>query len=384
MTSGFLGVDPERLPRLRAALDELDLRLVRLIDSTTFTDVAIRSRRLVRECRDAVADVSRSWFLGTMASVALADWSRPDSGWWVDRLRSTTTLADHVLHSVADDPVAIDVVASRESSMAALSWGAMDGDAVLRFWLDATDPGRVDEATAGRRIRALLRVHLDEHYWRGGITASTVEDPGMYERERRMREWLGHIVAPWQLHFTGLADRWGWTPTEGGAVLRAILDDPRAADAVTAGLPRAVEVALGNLPSNESERGSLVEQLAFGIGASGELLGRADVEESYAAAGILHDLVNLVGFGLPLTRSEQMVVGLAESAISRRLRDPDTRRRAADDETRRRTAVAVHAASVYARAGSFLADDVLADEIDDLVRAIDSPAHRGDDFASGL
>jgi len=44
----------------------------------------------------------------------------------------------------------------------------------------------------------------------------------------------------------------------------------------------------------------------------------------------------------------------------------------------------VHAASVYARAGSFLADDVLADEIDDLVRAIDSPAHRGDDFASGL
>lgn len=388
--TGFLGIDPERVVSLRSALDDLDLRLARLADSSlgadsaSVTEAARRARRIGRDCHDAVIDVARSWFVGTMAAVALAEWGRPDAGWWVDRVRAPSTLADHVLSAVADDPVAVDVVASRDSSVAALSWGAIDGDAVLRFWLDATDPDRVDEATAGRRIRALLRAHFDEHYWRGGITASTVEDPGMVERERRIREWLGVIVAPWQLHFTGLADRWGWTPEDGGSALWALLDDGRAADAVAAGLPRAVESALGRLPTDGDERRRLADAVAFGIGASGQLLGEAAVAESYAAADLTHDLVNLVGFGLPLTRSEQMLVGLAESTIQNRLTDPDARRRAADEETTRRRLVAAHAASVYARAGAFLDDDVLAGEIDDLVRAIDSPAHRGDDFVSGL
>lgn len=388
--TGFLGIDPERVVSLRAALDALDLRLARLTDaslpveSTSVAVTARRARRIGHDCQEAVIDVARSWFVGTMAAVALVEWGRPDSGWWVDRVRASSTLADHVLTSIADDPVAADVVASRASSVAALSWGAIDGNAVLRFWLDATDPDLVDEATAGRRIRALLRVHFDEHYWRGGISAATVEDPGMIERERRMREWLGLIVAPWQLHFTGLADRWGWSPEEGGEVLRALLDDHRAAEAVASGLPRAVESTLGRLPRDDDERRRLSEAVAFGIGASGQLLGEAAVAESYAAADLAHDLVNLVGFGLPLTRSEQMLVGLAESAVSDRLQDPGARRRAADEETKRRRVVAAHAASVYARAGAFLDDDVLVREIDDLVRAIDSPAHRGDDFVSGL
>ena len=388
--TGFVGLDPERVVRLRAALDELDLRLARLAacplspESTSVIEAARRARRIGRDCHDAVIDAARSWFVGTMVAVALVEWGRPDAGWWVDRVRAPSTLADHALTAIADDPVAVDVVASRGSSVAALTWGAIDGDAVLRFWLDATDPARVDEVTAGRRIRTLLRVYFDEHYWRGGISSSTVEDPGMVERERRIREWLGLIVAPWQLHFTGLAHRWGWTSQEGGATLRALLDDERAADSVAAGLPRAVESALGRLPHDVTERRRLTEAVAFGIGASGQLLGEAAVAESYATVDLAHDLVNLVGFGLPLTRSEQMVVGLAESVISDRLHDPDARRRAADEETRRRRLVAAHAATVYARAGAFLDDDQLSREIDDLVRSIDSPAHRGDDFASGL
>jgi len=388
--SGFLGVDPDRVRALRATLDDLDLRLARLESATRsegaapIVDATREIRSLLHECRDAVLDVARSWFVGTMAAIAVDAWSRPESGWWIDRLGHDATTADTVLRRLRGDPVAIDVFASRIHDVAALTWGGIDGEATLAFWLEATDPDRVDEATAGRLIRALVDVHLGEHYWRGGITTATVEDPGMYERERRVRDWLGSIVGPWQLHFTGLASRWDWTPEQGGAALRAILDDADAAASVTESLPRAVERSLRDLPPDRSERRALVDAVAFGIGASGELLGRAAVERSFARSDAIGDLVDLIGFGLPLTRTEQMVVGALESRITERLHDPRVARREADEETRRRSAVAEHAARVYERRATFLPREILNDEIDDLVRAIDSPAHRGDDFAGAL
>jgi hypothetical protein len=161
-----------------------------------------------------------------------------------------------------------------------LVYGAHDPGIVRSLWLSATDPRTTSVATAGHRIKRLVETVFDSQDWRRGIAPSWVD---IHEQKRiqcEIRKILGEVIAPWQLHFTGLASEWKWSADDGVGYLKKISKSKEAASSLSLGLGSALYRNLSELPVDDSERLQRIEFIAFAVGASTEILQGAKVRQA--------------------------------------------------------------------------------------------------------
>lgn len=220
--------------------------------------------------------------LGRAVAIVIQRWSNREPPWWLDRRTLPAPLPDRVLELVVSDPLAagilVDLVVA-EGLLGPLLFGGLDDDLGLRVFAVATDPATTSEQLAGRRLLPLLAWLETEPLWSAEVMTATTADPDLLLRWEHVRRSLGAIVAPWQLHLSGLAARWDARREDTIGHLVWVADNARSAAALAAGLGPAVVRVTNDLPADAADRRTVVDDVAAGIGASAEVLRDAETDE---------------------------------------------------------------------------------------------------------
>jgi hypothetical protein len=235
--------------------------------------------------------------LGWAVATLLGRWAEADAPWWLERRMLPAPLPDRLLRLVVDDPAAAGLVVDRlagAGQLAPLLFGGLDDDLGLQVLQAATQPDTTGERAAGRRLLALLSWLRTEPLWSAELMTATTSDPGLLERWEHLRRALGALVAPWQLHLSALAPRWGARPEDTIEHLVWVADHPRSAAALAAGLAPAVARLGTVLPADAAERRAVVNDLADGIGASAEVLRDAETDEWHERRSRIQTVIALV------------------------------------------------------------------------------------------
>ena len=292
-----LACDPQRLALLARSIaiarDEVEL-LLRLsqigdlaipkVHSLLKQTLAIFERqdtRIRRVLNSAFFDISDTHNLSfNSAAFFLNRWVDQHPEWWSDATHGQPTEMDERLSRVAMDSLESGRLIDSTKFLAPLVYGAHDPSIVRSLWLSATDPRTTSVATAGRRIKRLVETVFDGQDWRRGIAPSWVDIHEQTRIHREIRKILGEVIAPWQLHFTGLASEWKWSADDGVGYLKRISESKAAADSLSSGLGSALYRNLSELPDDDIKRLQRIEFIAFAVGASTEILRGAKVRQA--------------------------------------------------------------------------------------------------------
>ena len=270
------------------------------------------------------------------ALIALVDGWIANPKWWARSTTRASTPIDDVWRTVSHDTVSLDAVMNRSIDvddvrrLQGLLFGAADFATVRTALIESVDPARLEPHQARARIEALATAIFDEPGDRPVFANARVDIERLRQRRSELRALLGELCAPWQLHFTGLADQWGGDPTTGLDLLRRVATDARAASALAAALPAAMSAAFGDLPTDHPSRLRRIDEIAFSIGATTRILEVARVEESVAKAERREFALGLPSYlPLGLSWTASVTIGAASALIGNRLDDSDDVREAA-------------------------------------------------------
>ena len=292
-----LGCDPRRLALLARSIAtvrdevELILRLTQIGDlaipkvhSVLKQSLAVFERqdvRIRRVLNSTFFDISDSYTLKfNSAAFFFTRWVDQHPEWWSDATHGEPTEIDERLSRIAEDPLESGRLIDSTKFLPPLVYGAHDPNIVRSLWLSATDPRTTSAAAAGRRITRLVETVFDGHDWRRGIAPSWVDIHEQKRIHREIRKILGEVIAPWQLHFTGLASEWKWSADDGVGYLKKISESKEAASSLSSGLGSALYRNLSDLPLDDSERLQRIQFIAFAVGASTEILRGAKVRQA--------------------------------------------------------------------------------------------------------
>jgi hypothetical protein len=163
---------------------------------------------------------------------------------------------------------------------APIIYGAHNTDLVRAFWLQVTNPATTSSEIAGRRIRALLTTVFSDHEWSQGLSRSSIDPQERRRIEQSAIDMLGEIIAPWQFSFSGRASDWNWTSSTGITWLQKVATSPVAAADLARGLGPSVVRTLTHLPTSPIDRQHHIDDVAFSIGVSLEVLHRAGITQA--------------------------------------------------------------------------------------------------------
>lgn len=330
-----LACDPQRLADLarflRLTRHEIELH-IRL---TEFGDLAIpqvhsnlqQSLTLLDRQEARVRQILNSSFLNLTDSFSLSfnstaylldRWVKNHPAWWSDATHGEPTKIDFLISKVASDPVNAGRLIDSTTFLAPLVFGCHDLGPLRSLWLSATDPRTTSVSTAGDRITRLVETVFDKQEWRTGIAPSWVD---IHEQKRLRHEilnLLGEVIAPWQLHFSGLSSEWNWSSETGVHYLKKISESAGAATLLSHGLGMALYRNLSVLPDNETERRQRIDAVAFSVGASTELLRNAKVRQAQMENDHLATLLTIpTMLPLKLPWPSSLVISETNSLISR-------------------------------------------------------------------
>ena len=251
------------LLRTISMLEEISSRLRTILTSSFFVDTTHGASRIL----------------------AVVDRSIADPKWWNRATTSPSTPIDDLMPIIIGNTEARDSLLSRafledSSRVAALLFGSTNFASIERFWLAATSPDSTDPTIARFRIESVARAIFDEPTVRPAFSGASLNVDELHRRRDELRALLGAMAAPWQLHFTGLCDLWGGDREEGLLLLRRIAADRRAAEELALGLEGALIRAFATLPDTHDERMQHIDDVAFAIGVSTEVLRGAAVDRA--------------------------------------------------------------------------------------------------------
>lgn len=250
-----------------------------------------------------------------------------DRKWWARSTTRASTPIDPVVTLMARDAetrssLLDSLVDSDPERLSALLFGATNFTDVRTLWMRAVDPASTTPYRARRRIEAFAAAVFDEPRARETITGASLDVVALRKRRDELRELLGAMAAPWVLHFTGLAGTWGGDATSGSQLLRRIADVESAATHLRDGLGPALERAFHDLPPTHEQRMTRIDEIAFGVGATTEVLRRARVAEAEESAANRSAILSVPGqLPLGMSWSTGLMIGVATSVLSHRLDD---------------------------------------------------------------
>jgi len=389
----YIGLDPERLSRVAPALlhlaDEMTHASVGLPDM-----LAHRMRKVSAECERASGRVAAALravetVLVRLARTHLDQMVTGDEMWWFDVTRHANDAVDSSLRA---HPGALVDSIDGEASIAALVFGTADSAAVREFWLTATDPARVSPAIARDRVLKLLRVVVDRD-WQTYVTGHGTSTAEHWRIDHEATLLAAEVAAAWQIRLTGLAHEWGIDASEGRDLLAALSADAGAASVIAGGLVDAVWRELSRPPADPVARRRLVDNVAFAVGASTEILRASEVDRAESDDAFIDAMVHLpLRIPLGIGWGASTVLGLGADAASTALSHVDeaTRRAALGEVAHRDLLAAVAVAALWKAAvedGRASADSrEIPHDLDlELQHARDSmsnQAGRGDAFVS--
>lgn len=401
-----LMIDPDALRRTQHRLHDARQHLRRLRVTTgriALIDEIARAEHSVDELSRRIATILSSPLLldpprrTAMLLATIDDWIA-DRKWWARSTTHDSTPIDPVVSMMAADISTRDalidsIVVDGTHRLSALLFGATDIAKVRDLCLRAIDPRSVNPDVARTRIEAVAAAVFAEPGERATISGARLDVVALKRRRSDLRELLGMMAAPWVLHFTGLASRWGGNPESGRDLLHRIADHDAAAVRVRDGLVPAIEDAFRDMPSGHDERMSRIDEIAFAVGASTEILRRVDVEGAHRAASTRSALLSIPGH-LPLGLSwpASLAIGAATSVVAGRTdsrHDVEERSTRTEHDDRERLArVAANSARRAAIEDGLMNADathVPADvrvQIQHAADAISNAADRGDAFGA--
>ncbi|MCE2763910.1 MAG: hypothetical protein LW627_05300 [Ilumatobacteraceae bacterium] len=401
-----LVIDPDALRRAQHRLHEANQHLRRLratpVRYAVVGEIA-RAEGMVHELSRRIAGILSSPLLldpprrTAVLTSTIDDWIA-DRKWWARSTTRDSTPIDPVVSMMAADMSTRDalidsIMADGTHRLSALLFGATDIAKVRDLCLRATDPRSVNPDVARTRIEAVAAAVFAEPGERATISGARLDVAALERRRDDLRELLGMMAAPWVLHFTGLASRWGGNPESGRDLLHRIADHDAAAVRVRDGLVPAIEDAFRDMPSGHDERMTRIDEIAFAVGASTEILRRVDVDAAHRAASTRSALLSIPGH-LPLGLSwpAGLALGAATSVVAGRLdsrHDVEERSARTEHDDRERLArVAENSARRAAVEDGLMNADathVPADvrvQIQHAADAVSNAADRGDEFAA--
>lgn len=339
-----LACDPRRLALLvrsiSIARDEVELLLrltqigelaipkVHVLLKQTLAVFERQDARIRRILTSSFFDLSDSYTLRfNSAAFFLNRWVDQHPEWWSDATHGEPTEIDERLSLIAEDPLESGRLIDSTKFVAPLVYGAHDPAVVRSLWLSATDPRTTSVATASRRIQRLVETVFDGQDWRRGIAPSWVDIHEQSRIHREIRKILGEVIAPWQLHFTGLAAEWEWSADDGVGYLKKIAESKEAASSLSSGLGSALYRNLAEIPVDDSERLLRIKLVAFAVGASTEVLRGAKVRQAQLDSDHLAALLAIPTM-LPLKAPwpTSLVLGKITRGLVQRLDTTDGRK----------------------------------------------------------
>jgi hypothetical protein len=399
-------IDPEALRRVRQRLDDAERCLGHLrVTSEAIPVVAEvgRAQLLLDDVSRRLLSILSSPLLlehprRTAALTAIVDDWVADRKWWARSTTFESTPIDPVVRMMAADAPTRDALIDSVSGdkphhLSALLFSATNFTKVQELWLRATDPSSVDPELARLRIEAVAAAVFAEPDERASMSGARLDVTSLERRRAELRELLGMMAAPWVLHFTGLSARWRGDPESGRDLLLRIADHDAAAVHLRNGLTPAIQSAFSDMPPGHAQRMTRIDEIAFAVGASTEILRRVDVDEAHDAASTRSALLSIPGH-LPLGLSwpAGLALGATTSIVAGRL---DTRHdieersaRTEHDDRERLARVAETSARRAAIEDGLMNPDathVPADvrmQIQHAADAISNAADRGDAFAA--
>lgn len=276
-----LAYEPERLAALQRALDDLNFALAGLQRSIPpdLSNVWVSIRREMALCRAQQEKVVRV-LRGESAREEIMRWVETHPSWWAKATHGRPTDIDTILRTVQSDPHSASVLVDSLDDIAPLIYGVHDIEVVRAFWLLVTDPDTTSPAVAGRRIRSLLETIFGDHPWSQGLSRSSINPLERRRIERAAKDMLGEILAPWQFHFSGRTRHWSWSTSTGIEWLRRVAASPTAAAELARGLGPSVVRGLSHLPPSSTDRYRHIDDIAFSIGVSLEILHEAGIDHA--------------------------------------------------------------------------------------------------------
>ena len=327
----------------------------------------------------------------TERSLVIIDAWIADPKWWARSTTRECTPIDDVF-DVLDAPAfdrLFDILARSPDSdrLFGVLFGTTDVDALRGSLIDATDPRRVDPATARVRIELLAAAVFDEPERRPILTNASVDLARLKTRRAELRQLLGELSAPWQLHFTGLAHLWGGSPEDGIELLRRIAANNEAARELIAGLDAATRRAFLDLPTDHESRMRRIDDIAFSIGATAAVFENELIEDAERRSAARRSALAVPAYlPLGLSWTASLTLSVASGIIGARLDEGDSVRetaREADHALRERlTRVATRGVLDSAIANHMIDphdDDLPTDVRIEMMHARDSILDAGDE-----
>jgi hypothetical protein len=302
----LIGTRPDLVQALLADLDEVSPYVAALLVSHLGLEgaqLAEVAHRIVQRWCDEVWSPE----LGAGAAQEFAHGTRPNA-------------ADVLFALIAADPAAcvryVELAGVRPGT---LFQAGTHPEIAHRIALTATDPSRVDVATAGRLLVPLLGWFADEWY---AYYESAIDDPGL-------PLCLVDLLAPWTMQMSPMNHDWGLEADRQRHLLDALVHDDGARDRLVANAERVRD---GVVQHVLSEGVVAQEEFAAYSGMLAELIIHRRHEDEQALADSWALLLNIAGIaaGLPLGPAGNIAVG-AGSTIAGSL-SPYDPERAADDE----------------------------------------------------
>lgn len=214
-----------------------------------------------------------------LAGELLVRWHRgePSPGAWWDKGAGGPNTADLLFEWLLDDAQACaEFVAAFATDLPVLLYSAADTSLLHRVVLTGTDPSVISIAEAGDTVLAILRgIHQGDHL--GVSPAADGFDP----------DWtvlLGHLVAPWLLQFSPLAETWPSSVTERRDLLAMVLDDEDALTRLVAAQRVTVEGLAANLVAGGGAASAA--DLAAVVGLLGEVVAREQIADEETRVGL--------------------------------------------------------------------------------------------------
>ena len=178
--------------------------------------------------------------------------------------------ADLLLQGVADSPKASAFFLSLILDRPALLMQTLnDPEIGYRIALAGTDPTRTSSPVAGRAVLAILDYFRSDPY---KTALSTDGSPGDFG------PFLGQLVAPWLLQFTGANDEWAADDFTKAQLLGVAVRDDAALDELVAASQRIASGFANTLITSRHDDAAALE-LSLQVGGLLSLLGQLVVDE---------------------------------------------------------------------------------------------------------
>lgn len=177
--------------------------------------------------------------------------------------------ADVLLQDIAGNATASAYFLALVSDRPALLFHTLDDPEIgYQLALAGTDPTHTSSPAAGSAVLAILDYFQTDPY---ATAPSTDGYPGDYG------PFLGQLIAPWLLQFTGASDEWAATDVTKARLLAVALNDDQGLQALVAASQRMADGFAHSLITARNDRETLA--LSLQIGGLLSLLGQSVVNE---------------------------------------------------------------------------------------------------------